>query len=148
MQERWFQSLGWEDLLEEGVATHSSILAWRIPWMEKPGRLCSIGWQRVGHNWSNLVCTHAYTHTHTHTHIHVYIGKGNVYTLQYSYLENFMDSGAWWAIHGHQELDTTERLTHTHTHIFIYMYTHIYIYIYMYIWITLLFTWSYHNSEK
>ena len=40
-----------------------------------------------------------------------------------------MDSGAWWAMHGHQELDTTERLTHTRVHIFIYMYTHIYIYI-------------------
>ena len=42
------QSLGREDLLEEGMATHSSILAWRIPWMEKPGRLQSIGSQRVG----------------------------------------------------------------------------------------------------
>ena len=50
MQEMWFQSLGWEDLLEEGVATHSSILVWRIPWMEKPGGLGSVGWQRVGHN--------------------------------------------------------------------------------------------------
>ena len=38
MQETWVQSLGWEDPLEEGIATHSSILAWRIPWMEEPGR--------------------------------------------------------------------------------------------------------------
>ena len=38
-QEMWVQSLGWEDPLEEGVATHSSILAWRIPWMEEPGGL-------------------------------------------------------------------------------------------------------------
>ena len=44
------QSLGQEDLLEEGMATHSSILAWRISWTEKPGRLQSIGLQRVGHN--------------------------------------------------------------------------------------------------
>ena len=36
-QETWVQSLGWEDLLEEGMATHSSILAWRIPWTEEPG---------------------------------------------------------------------------------------------------------------
>ena len=39
MQETWVQSLGWEDTLEEGMATHSSILAWRIPWTEDPGGL-------------------------------------------------------------------------------------------------------------
>ena len=44
------QGLGWEDRLEEGMATHSSILAWRIPWTEEPGGLQSIGLQRVGHN--------------------------------------------------------------------------------------------------
>ena len=44
------RSLGGEDLLEEGMATHSGILAWRIPWTEDPGRLQSVGWQRVGHN--------------------------------------------------------------------------------------------------
>ena len=43
-------SLGWEDLLEKEMATHSSTLAWRIPWMEEPGRLQSMGSQRVGHN--------------------------------------------------------------------------------------------------
>ena len=43
-------SLGREDPLEEGMATHSSILAWRIPWSEEPGRLQSIGSQRVGHD--------------------------------------------------------------------------------------------------
>ena len=42
-QETRVQSLGWEDLLEEGVATHSSILAWRIPWTEEPGGLQSVG---------------------------------------------------------------------------------------------------------
>ena len=46
------QSLRWEDLLEKGMATHSSILAWRIPWTEKPGRLQSMGSQRVGHKWT------------------------------------------------------------------------------------------------
>ena len=44
------QSLGWEDPLEEGMATHSSIFAWRIPWIEEPGRLQSIGSQRVRHD--------------------------------------------------------------------------------------------------
>ena len=49
MWETWVQSLGWEDL-EKEMATHSSILAWRIPWTEEPGRLQSMGLQRVGHN--------------------------------------------------------------------------------------------------
>ena len=47
--EIWVQSLGWEDPLEEGMATHSSILAWRIPWTEEPGGLQSMGSQRVRH---------------------------------------------------------------------------------------------------
>ena len=50
MRETQVQSLGWEDLLEKEMATHSSILAWKIPWMEKPGGLPSMGSQRVGHN--------------------------------------------------------------------------------------------------
>ena len=50
MQETQVQSLGWEDLLEKGVAIHSSILAWRIPWIEQPGGLQSMGLQRVGYN--------------------------------------------------------------------------------------------------
>ena len=50
MQDTWAQSLGQEDPLEKGVATHSSILAWRIPWTEEPGRLQSMGSQRAGHN--------------------------------------------------------------------------------------------------
>ena len=45
MQETWVQSLGWEDPLEKEMATHSSILAWRIPWTEEPGRLQSMGFQ-------------------------------------------------------------------------------------------------------
>ena len=50
MQEIWVQSLGWEDTLEKGMATHSSILAWRIPLTEELGRLQSMGSQRVRHN--------------------------------------------------------------------------------------------------
>ena len=49
MQETWVPSLGWEDPLGEGMATHSSILAWRIPWTGEPGRLQSMGSQRVGY---------------------------------------------------------------------------------------------------
>ena len=50
MLETWVQSLGGEDPLEEGRATHSSILAWRIPWTEEPGRVQSMGSQRVRHD--------------------------------------------------------------------------------------------------
>ena len=50
MRETQVQSLGREDPLEKEMATHSSILAWRIPWMEEPGRLQSRGSQRVGHD--------------------------------------------------------------------------------------------------
>ena len=50
VQEMQVGSLGWEDPLEKGMATHSSILAWKIPWTEEPGGLQSIGLQRVGHS--------------------------------------------------------------------------------------------------
>ena len=50
MQEAWVRSLDWEDPLEEGMATHSSILTWRIPWTEEPGGLQSIGLQRIGYD--------------------------------------------------------------------------------------------------
>ena len=49
-QETWVRSLAWEDALEEGMATHSSVLAWRMPWTEEPGRLQSVGLQRVRRN--------------------------------------------------------------------------------------------------
>ena len=48
--ETWVRSLGWEDLLEKGIATHSSILARRIPWTEEPGELQSMELQRVGYH--------------------------------------------------------------------------------------------------
>ena len=50
MRETWVQSLSREDLLEKEMATHSRILAWKIPWTEEPGRLQSMGSQRVGHD--------------------------------------------------------------------------------------------------
>ena len=51
IQGTWVQSLGGEDPLEGGMAIDSSILAWRIPWIEEPGGVQSMGSQRVGHNW-------------------------------------------------------------------------------------------------
>ena len=56
MWETWVQSLGQEDLLEKEMATHFSTLAWKIPWMEEPGRLQSMGSQRAGHNWATSLC--------------------------------------------------------------------------------------------
>ena len=58
MQESWVPSLGQEDPLEEGMATHSSVLAWRTPWTEEPGRLQSMGLQRVRHDGSDLARMH------------------------------------------------------------------------------------------
>ena len=60
MQETWDMGLipGSEDRLEEGMATHSSILTWNIPWIEEPGGLQSIGLQRVGHDWTDLARMH------------------------------------------------------------------------------------------
>ena len=52
MWETRFQSLGGKDPLEKEMTTHSSILAWKIPWMEEPGGLQSMGWQRVGHDFT------------------------------------------------------------------------------------------------
>ena len=54
MQEIWVPSLGWEDPLEKGMATYSSIPAWEIPWTEEPGGLQSVGLQRVQRDWTNI----------------------------------------------------------------------------------------------
>ena len=61
LQETWVWSLGWEDPLEKGMATHSSTLAWRVPWTEEPGRLQSMGSHRVGHDWSDLALRNWHT---------------------------------------------------------------------------------------
>ena len=53
VQKTSVQSLGWEDPLEKGMATHFSIPAWKISWTEEPGRLQSVGSQRVGHDWAS-----------------------------------------------------------------------------------------------
>ena len=55
MQETWVSSLGQEDPLEKGMATHSSVLAWRIPWTEEPGGLQSMGSHRVGRDWPSTL---------------------------------------------------------------------------------------------
>ena len=70
--------------LEKAMAPHSSTLAWKIPWMEEPGRLQSMGLRRVGHDWVTSISLS-------------FIGEGNGNPLQCSCLENPRDRGAWWA---------------------------------------------------
>ena len=62
MQETQVRSLGGKDLLEKRMATHSCILAWRIPWIEEPGGLQFMGLQRVGHSWMTNIFSHTYTY--------------------------------------------------------------------------------------
>ena len=74
--------------LEKAMAPHSSTLAWKIPWMEEPGRLQSMGSRRVGHDWATSLSLSC-------------IGEGNGNPLQCSCLENPRDGGAWWeAVYG------------------------------------------------
>ena len=70
MQEMWIRYLGREDPLEEGMATHSSILAWRVPWTEEPGGLQSKELQRIGHDWVTK-----YIHMHSYCIKKSYISK-------------------------------------------------------------------------
>ena len=84
MQETQVWSLGWEDPLVKEMATHSSILAWKNPMMEEPGRLQSMGSQRVRYDWATSLSLSS-------------IGEGNGNPLQCSCLENLRDGGAWWA---------------------------------------------------
>ena len=68
IQETQVQSLGWYNPLEEEMATHSSIFAWKIPQTEEPSRLQSMGSQELDTTERMSVRVHAHTHTHTHTH--------------------------------------------------------------------------------
>jgi len=69
-----FKIPGNTNILEQVLATHSSILVWRISWTEESGRLQSMGSQRVGHDWD----IHTETKTYTHTHLKCYMQKSNV----------------------------------------------------------------------
>ena len=82
--------------VEKAMAPHSSILAWKIPWMEEPGRLQSMGSLRVGHDWATSLSLFTFTF-HFHFSLSC-IGEGNGNPLQCSCLENPRDGGAWWAV--------------------------------------------------
>ena len=84
------QSLGWEDPLEEGMATHSSILAWRIPWTEKPGGLQSPGLQRVRQNRAQHAESHRSVYVYTHIHVCICVHE---YT--HTQRENFSFPYTW-----------------------------------------------------
>ena len=86
--------LSWEDPLEKEMATHSSTLAWRIPWTEEPGGLQFMGLQRVSCDRSNFTHTHTVGYTHTHTHTHT----------------------PWATVHGVAKSQLWPKQLHTHTH--------------------------------
>jgi len=94
------------------MATHSSTLAWKIPWMEEPGRLQSMGSQRVGHDWGTSLSFSI-----------VPFGEGNGNPLQFLPGESHGQRGlVGYSLWGCKELDMTKQLTHTHTHTYIYIY--------------------------
>ena len=110
-RETGVRSLGWEDPLEKEMATHSSILAWRISWMEEPGRLQSKGSQRVRLHWATSLHlpggqTLKNLPAMRETRVHIrglgrLPGEENGNPLQESCLENFMDRGVCRAtVHG------------------------------------------------
>ena len=76
MQETWVGTLDQEDPPEKGMATHSSILAWRIPWWEKPCRLQSMGSQRVGHDWvTNTFTSLSFCYKHNYNPVQYMLSK-------------------------------------------------------------------------
>ena len=80
MRETWVRSLDWEDPLEEGMATHSSVLAWRMPRTEEPGGLYS-PWVAESDMNERLTLHLKHTHTHTHTHAHTHTRHFNTSSL-------------------------------------------------------------------
>ena len=84
--------LGWEDPLEKEMAPHSSALAWKIPWIEEPGGLQSMGSQRIRHDWvTEHVHLHAHTCTHIHTHTLTHISCNNSEGKSYAYTSTFQE---------------------------------------------------------
>ena len=93
------RSLGREDPLEEGMATHSSILAWRIPWTEEPGGLQFTGPQRVGYNWSDLARS-----------MHIIMVLGNFCLGKWSRRRNTLTTNTQWD--GPRQIETIGHLTY------------------------------------
>ena len=83
MRETRVRSLGWKDPLEKEMATHSSTLAWKIPWTEEAGRLHSMGSQRVGHDWANSLSL-------SFTLISIDRGQINIYVFKSYFMLNLL----------------------------------------------------------
>ena len=107
-QEIWVWSLGQEDLLEEGMATHSNILAWRISWTEEPGGLQPIWSQRVGHDWVTEL-------NWTELNTHCWRKKWQPTPLFLPGESHGQRNLAGYSPQGRKEWDTTKRL-HFHFH--------------------------------
>ena len=99
VQETQVQFLGQEDLLEKEMTTHSSILAWRIPWTEKPGRLQSMGSQRAGHDWviSPTPSPGSYNSSGWPLETFLRLPEGGTTAQDWGFLENPRDRETWQA---------------------------------------------------
>ena len=119
IQETWVQSLGWGDPLDKEMATHSSILSWRIPWTEEPGRLQSMGSQESD---TTEYSTHAADARHEGDHSSIpgwgrSPREGNGNPLQYSCLGNPTDRGVWRAtVPGATRVGCEWVTKHSHIH--------------------------------
>ena len=138
MQATWVPFLGWEDPLEKGMATHSSTLAWKIPWTEEPGRLQSMGSQRVRHDWATSLSLFTFMHWRRKWQ------PIPVFLPGESHRQRSLEGYSTW---GCKESDMTEATEHTHISkfykcnsnpnwmigdkynlgIYMYIYNHIYI---------------------
>ena len=101
MRETWVRSLGQEDPLEKAMAPHSSTLAWKTPWTEKPGRLQSMGSPRVGHDWATSLSLFTFMHWRRKWQPTPVLLPGKLHGLR-----SLVDYSPW----GHKEPDMTEWL--------------------------------------
>ena len=104
MQETQVQSLGQEDFLEKEMATHSSTLAWKILWKEKPGRLQSMGSQRVGHDWATLLSTFMKQVSGSWRNHFISFLAANLNSLEHIVRNHSL----WWEVHGGSSQDSQQ----------------------------------------
>ena len=113
----WVWSLGWAGSEEKGMAAHSSILAWRIPWTEESGRLQSMGSQRVEHNWAMSTFTFI-TCTKVSGKTEAYLILTGIMWAECCSYSHSVDSGVY------RQRPILSLITHTHTHMHRNIYTH------------------------